>query len=233
MIRDSYIGTDPTGSIAIPNRRGIVVDYSTHPDLPIYTGTPDRAYQIQNNLVSGNTRSGIMSLAGTWRISHNIIGLDGAVSTGLGNGASGVYLGPSSHGTDLVGNYIGFNRDFGVAIDRDADWVVVHGNSIQANWQGGIDIGLDGVTPVLGPFSNDPDDVLKLPVITSAWWDASRRVTVLEGRLPDPPRTFIQNTVNLYSNDAPDQSGYGEGQYFLGRLRSRKTAASGTKSQST
>lgn len=203
LIRDNFLGTDPTGTVAVPNRRGIVIDFRD-PDR----GVNPQIYEIISNLISGNVRSGVMSLAGTRNISRNIIGLNRSLTAGLGNGASGVYIGPDSHGTDLSDNYIGFNQHFGIAIAAEAQWVAIAGSSIQANWQGGIDRGLDGV----------PEDVLKLPLIASAWWDEARGVTVIEGTLPDGPRTFGNNTVSVYANDAPDPSGYGEGQYFLGEV---------------
>ena len=80
-------------------------------------------------------------------------------------------------------------------------------NSIFANWQLGIDVGLDGPTP---------DRDIPAPVIVSAQYDAAQNKTIVvlsvhEPKLGDFP------TAALYASDAPHTSGYGDGQYFLGR----------------
>lgn len=128
-----------------------------------------------------------------------------------------MYVGPDSHGTDIAHNHIGFNHDFGVAIDRDSANVALQGNSIHANWQGGIDIGLDGPTTTIGPFPEG--GVLMLPEIGQAFWDPEREVTVISGALPETGTPILGYDISLYANDAPDRSGFGEGQYFLGVVK--------------
>ncbi|HEX9407155.1 MAG TPA: hypothetical protein VF975_07550, partial [Thermoanaerobaculia bacterium] len=71
-----------------------------------------------------------------------------------------------------------------------------------ANWQMGIDKGLDGPTSA--------------PVITSATYDPATDTTQIDvtstpaGRAP---------TFHFYASDAPHRSGYGDGQYYLGTAR--------------
>lgn len=191
-IEQNYIGTDPTGTIAVPNGLGVYVD-----------GTKGR-WAVASNVISGNRRSGVFVGAGKNLITDNIIGLTAGPTAGLGNEASGVYIGPNADGTDVVDNYIGFNHHFGVAIDADAENVAILGNSFQANWQLAIDRGLDGVTPTGIP----------LPEITLASFDGA--VTVIEVDPGDVGGTFSP-IVQVYASDQPDPSGYGEGQYYLGR----------------
>lgn len=210
-IRFVYVGTDPTGMRAIPNYRGIVVRYAS----PRYERVGLWSmWQIEESIISGNVRAGIFSESGTWRIARNRIGVNRDLTGDLGNGASGVYLGPRSHGTDVENSYIMFNHDFGIATDREVTWSAVTGGSIGGNWQGAIDIGLDGPTLSLGGSQWEPP--LQLPVITRAAWDPAEGTTVVEGILPDPPQTLGRYTISVYANDVPDASGYGEGQYFLG-----------------
>jgi hypothetical protein len=219
VVRSCYVGTDPTGMTAVPNRHGIVVAYAVR-GFPDYQDAGPGAWRIEGNLVSGNTRSGIVSLSGTRLVTGNRIGLNRDLSAGLGNGASGVYVGPDSHGTDVAHNHIGFNHDFGVAIDRDAANVALQGNSIHANWQGGIDIGLDGVTPAIGPFPEGGS--LLLPEIRQAFWDPEREVTVIDGVLPEPGTPILGYDISVYASDVPDRSGFGEGQYFLGVVKAEQ-----------
>jgi hypothetical protein len=186
----NYIGTDPTGTRAIPNLRGI------------WVAAP--RWSIRGNVISGNTHSGVFVANGRTKITENKIGLDPALRP-LGNGASGVGIVREGSGSDVSLNYIGFNRHFGVAIAPDAQYVSVEKNSIQANHQRGIDWGIDGVTTV---------KPVAMPEITSV--RVENGTTIIEGTHAAfgtfPPH------ITVYANDAPDPSGYGEGQYVLGTV---------------
>ena len=194
-VHDSYLGVDPTGTNAAPNGRGVVISA--------------RAYggEVSNNVISGNRRSGVwIGMARQASVDRNTIGLD-IHHQPLPNGASGVFAGPLVNDLSVQNNFIAFNHDFGIAIDRRAIGVNMMANSIFANWQLGIDVGLDGPTP---------DRDIPAPVILSAQYDAAQNKTIVvlsahEPVLGDPP------DMALYANDAPHSSGYGDGQYFLGR----------------
>lgn len=207
QIVDNYIGCDPTGTKAVPNGRGIVVDAERF-----------WPYQIRGNVISGNRRSGIFVQKGAvTTIDSNVIGLTPAHAP-LGNGASGVFIGAGGSGATVVGNLIGFNHDSGVSIARDAQYVSVEGNSIQGNWQLAIDVGLDGVSPSVPVNVNDPSRSIEAPEITLARYDAASDRTIIEGTATGSDAIHFEGSVSvqLYANDAPDESGYGEGQYPLG-----------------
>ncbi len=204
IVEGNYIGTDPTGMRAIPNMRGIT---STGP----WGGDPS---PIRNNIISGNTRSGLFIHSGEFRIEKNIIGLTRDLKSGLGNGASGIYLGPESNGTDVFDNYIGFNQHFGISLDRGAGYRSIRGNSFQANWNLAIDYGLDGPTADVPDFSTS-DRPVRRPTIGLAFYDTAVNKTLIVGVTETNPDRH-QVWVDLYANDEPDDSGYGEGQYFLG-----------------
>jgi len=190
-ISGNYIGTDPTGTRAVPNGRGIVVDGEF------------AQFVIEQNVISGNTRSGVFVERGFGKVRENVIGLNAKITAGLGNGASGVYLGPHAMGTDVKRNYIGFNHHFGIAVSPASLYNDLSDNSLQANYGMGIDRGLDGRTD--GP----------LPEITSVRVEDGR--TIIEGISNHRP-TIARSFVYVYANDAPDPSGYGEGQYTLGSV---------------
>jgi len=203
----NYVGCDPTGTIAEPNGRGIVVD--TQLRWPFW---------VVDNVVSGNRRSGIYVANGGTMIVRNTIGL-GTDHRPLGNGASGVYVGAGGHGTDILDNQIGFNHDSGVSIDRDAYHVSAAPNSFHGNWQLAIDFGLDGVSTSMPFRAEGPAGTLHVPEITAARYDPVANETVIEG-LAQVEQTaatlFGGYQIHLYANDAPDASGHGEGQYTLG-----------------
>jgi hypothetical protein len=194
-VHDNYLGVDPTGTHAAPNGRGVVISEK------IIGGSVD------NNLISGNHRSGVwIGMAFQPWVFSNTIGID-IRHQPLPNGASGVFAGPLVTDLAIQDNYIAFNHDFGIAIDRRAVGVNMIGNSIFANLQPGIDIGLDGPTP---------DRDIPAPVIVSAQYDPAQNKTIVvvsahEPVVGDPP------DLALYASDAPHPSGYGDGQYFLGR----------------
>lgn len=191
QINNNYIGTDPTGTRAVPNGRGIVVDRE------------NAGFIIEKNVISGNERSGVFIERGAGAVRENVIGLNATVTAALGNGASGVYVGPGGSGTDVNRNYIGFNHHFGIAVAAGAQYVEMSDNSLQANHQMGIDRGLDG--NVAGP----------MPEITSVRVENGE--TIVEGISNHRP-SVLRSFVYIYANDAPDPSGFGEGQYTLGSV---------------
>jgi hypothetical protein len=203
VITKNYIGTDPTGTAAIPNLRGIGVDpglnYSNH--------------LIQDNVISGNRLSGIYLNGKSGDISGNTIGLNALRSGPLGNGASGIYVGPRASGLNVRDNHIAFNRHAGISIAREATLVEVSGNSIHANQSIAIDYALDGVTDGVPA---DFGATIRSPRIDTVRYDAATNTTRVEGELPDGLPHGGWFDVNVYANDAPDPSGFGEGQYYLG-----------------
>jgi len=182
IIDGNTIGTDPTGTRAVPNFRGVWVTAS--------------GWAIRNNIISGNTASGVFIASGKAKVTENKI---------FSNGASGVGILRNGSGSDVTGNSIAFNGHFGVAIAPDAIRVSADRNSIYGNHQRGIDWGIDGVTTV---------SPVKLPEITSV--RVENGTTIIEGT-HDAFGTFAP-FITIYANDAPDPSGYGEGQTVLGTV---------------
>jgi hypothetical protein len=199
-VHDNYLGIDPTGTQPAPNGRGVVINEHLYPN----TGA-----KVTNNVIDANRRSGVwLGRAVGEIISGNRIGLD-IHNQPLGNGASGIYVGPNAIDVDIRGNYVAFNHDFGIAVDRNAIGTDIGPNSIFANAQLGIDVGLDGPTP---------DRDIPAPTVLSAHYDAATNTTVLTISSQEPPNVILP-TLTMYASDAPHPSGYGDGQYYLGSLR--------------
>ena len=198
LVERNYVGTDPTGTIARPNVRGVWVDSTSSFGL---------SYQywwtVRDNVISGNQYSGLFIGKGHVLVRNNIIGLNATVSAPLGNGASGIAVMGGGDGSDIGDNYIGFNRHAGVAIAAEAPNVRLYANSFQANFGLAIDRGLDGV-------SSTAD--VPIPEIRSVRYEDG--VTIIEAVSSAHGNWLSQ--VFFYANDEPDPSGYGEGQYFLG-----------------
>jgi parallel beta-helix repeat protein len=194
FVTGNYIGTDPTGTRSVRNQRGVYVD-------------GNNSGVIEHNVISGNMRSGVyVQRGGGTRIAFNKIGLTPDFGP-LGNGASGVYIGPLFSAV-VEHNFIGFSHHWGIAIHPHAVMVTAAPNSLQANFSLGIDWGHD-----LNPTSKE---TVPPPEITSVRVENGQ--TIIEGTIT-PFVTLLEHGVHLYANDAPDESGYGEGQYTLGMTR--------------
>jgi len=200
VIERNYIGCDPTGTLSVPNVRGV---WAAAP------GGSNSSWQyfwvVRDNVISGNQYSGVFIGAGRVLVRNNIIGLNATVSAPLGNGASGIAVMGGGDGSDIGDNYIGFNRHSGVAIAADALNVRLYANSFQANFGLAIDRGLDGV-------SSTPD--VPIPEIRSARYEDG--FTIIE--VVSAAHGNWLSQVFFYANDEPDPSGFGEGQYYLGEV---------------
>ena len=214
IVKGCYIGTDPTGTRAVPNERGVFINASIG--------------GVAESVISGNRRSGVfIADEGFGLINSCVIGLNAAKSAPLGNGASGVYIAQGASGSDVKTSYIGFNHHSGVSIAEGGYFAELGSNSFQGNWQLAIDYGLNGVTRTI-PFAAmgrngviEPSvGELAAPEITSAVYDPVTNVTTIEAKVvPKGPATTVNEyRITFYANDAPDESGYGEGQYYLGNV---------------
>jgi CSLREA domain-containing protein len=232
VVKGNWIGTSGDGSQAIPNGgSGIRID-------PDDDGDSSSANQIggtttgARNVISGNSGDGILlSGSGTTAnvIEGNLIGPLPDGSPGFGNGGAGVRVTDGAFGNTIGGtdgltpgsctgacNRISFNGAAGVAIDDNGaspDDIAVRGNSIEGNAGLGIDLGPPGVTV------NDPDDADSGPnglqnypnVYTVA---LSGGVLQIGGDCYSSGSATL--TIEVFGSAAPDPSGWGQGQIYLG-----------------
>jgi uncharacterized repeat protein (TIGR01451 family) len=194
-VHDSFIGTDPTGSQPRPNgERGVGA-----------ASVPYSGATITNNLISGNALSGVFVLSGTAYVSQNRVGVKAHSDEPLPNGASGIFIGRLCDYSSVSKNIVAFNAQMGIAIASGASDVDFSGNSTWSNGGLGIDRGLDGPSPAAGPGGVDT------PSITMAQYDAAKNKTIVEGDVARPP-SIANSIVEVFASDAPDPSGFGEGQ---------------------
>jgi len=227
ILLGNLIGTDVTGTAAIGNfAGGILVNGASDTRI-------GGAVAGAGNVISGNgsadsegTEIGVgVEVFGTDaehnRVAGNRIGVNvaGDALPNLGTGVvvtRGVAGGPSGNvvgGTSLSSaNTIAFNHGPGVRVTGTASGDSVLRNAIHDNQGLGIDLGFNGVT------ANDADDsdtgangLQNFPVLTSAVNGTTD--TVVKGRLRSTPGTAF--AVQLFVDDACDESGFGEGQLFL------------------
>jgi hypothetical protein len=228
FIRGNRIGTNAAGDAAVPNLVGISLVNSG-----LYTigGT----YPPARNLISGNTGDGVQiysDLNAGSRVLGNYIGTDASGALPLGNGQNGVLLGPRSKpdlyfqtAYNLIGgvepgasNLIAHNGGAGI---RGLSTLYTRDtflrNVILNNARLGIDLAGAGVTPnhpqMSYPGYNEPQNY---PVLTVAV-AAEEGTTRFAGRL-DSTRHYYY-LLEFYANPAPDPSGHGQGQLYLGTIQ--------------
>lgn len=221
LIAGNKIGTDFSGTGALGNENiGVALSGSS---FTMIGGTNTGA----GNIISCNDGSGIL-IGGAGSCSNivqgNIIGADVTGTLALPNTEGGIFLGSAVSNTLIggteggAGNTIAFNRERGVLVyDGGAGTSkgnAILGNRIRRNESLGIDLAYDGVTP------NDPQDpdpgenrLQNYPVLEGATNNGV--LITVTGYLDSLPSTEF--TIELFGNRDPDLSGYGEGEFLMGR----------------
>jgi hypothetical protein len=214
-VQGNYIGTDATGTLAVPNQ-GDGIDISDT-DNTLVGGATTEA----RNLISGNRLNGVEVTPANdgylkpARIEGNYIGTNAFGTGALGNGAHGIHFTNNGNGMTVggtaagAGNVIAFNGGDGVSSSGSASAFVVLGNSIFLNDGLGFDRGDNG------PDANGTTLTRNAPALTSA--TARGSVTTVSGTLQQNHSTAVSYTVQFFSNDACDPSGSGEGRTFVGQ----------------
>ena len=128
--------------------------------------------------------------------------IDGSSTNSIGGTVSG------------AANVIANNQGDGVVVLSGVD-NAIRQNSIFANTGIGIDLGGDGVTQNHNPpLTSGPNLYLNYPVLNPA--QAGPTSTTISGTYLGIPNTLY--TIELYSIDTPDPSGYGQGRTYLGSV---------------
>jgi len=130
-VRGNYIGTDVSGTLAVPNGIGIVIDAASNERVGGFS-------EGDANVISGNTGDGIY-VAGNGELEifadandiwGNLIGTDATGDYPLGNGGNGITLDFATDNNDVDGNVIADNAGYGISIVNSS------GNVIQDNFIG-------------------------------------------------------------------------------------------------
>lgn len=160
---------------------------------------------VADNTASGNGATG-MTIDGTATVTGNVI---------TDNVQMGIWVFDGS-GT-IAGNTITGNGEEGIRPGSFAGTFETHytisRNSISDNAGLGIDLEGLGVTKNDGQDKDDgANDLLNFPDLKAATDTGAG--TVVEGHLKAPSPSFA--TIEFFASAAPDPSGFGEGETFLG-----------------
>jgi titin len=234
-VQGNFIGTDVTGTVALPNSGGDGIDLVTNNNvIGGLTATPGAP---PGNLISGNGLNGVNVAGGSSNlIQGNIIGADITGTQPLGNHQRGVLIvdngGNPSHDNAIggtaagAGNIIAFN---GTACDFFSTGVTVRsnpgninnailGNSIFSNPGLGIDLEAAGDTGC-GVTDNHhcdnvtgPNHLENYPALTSA--SSGGGSTSIHGSLDAASNTTFR--LEFFDNPQCHSSGFGQGRTFIG-----------------
>ena len=219
-IYGNFLGTDPTGTQAVPNTFGLTIEAGATSNL---VGTDGDGVNDASewNLLSGNLPIGVAIIGLDTNgnsISGNLIGTDITGTVPLGNAYSGVWI--SGGGADntiggtasLSGNLIAFNTGPGVVVaDDDSLGNRINANRIFANFGPAIDLGDDGITDNASSPRNGPNRLQNDPVVVR------RADGRLEGWLgASTPNTTFR--VEVFASAGFGSGGAGEAHDYLGSL---------------
>lgn len=206
----NLIGTDKTGTAAVPNSNGIVCDGAA------------KYHFIDSNVISGNVQQGIaIHVAGTdgHKITRNKIGVDVTGVTALPNTEDGIRIAEGCRSNVIgvapdSGNIIAWNGGNGINIMTGADmYNKISGNSTYKNTGLGIELYFPGPNPNdAGDMDTGPNMGMNYPVIQNVTYNSLTGVTTVSGNLD----TYLpQNAVvDLFLSD-DYSNGYGQGQVYL------------------
>ncbi len=197
QLEGNFIGAGGTGVLSPIGNGGAGIVVNGAPGLTILFMT-----------IVGNGGAGIdmTGSAGT-SIRDNQVGMADGGNAGPGIRAT------SCSGTVIGGVSIVGNGGPGVTLVGAGSGNRISQNAIFSNGGLGIDLGNDGVT-VNDACDSDsgPNDLQNFPILTSA--TSVGGSTTIQGTLNSAPSTAY--TIEFFSNDACDPSGFGEGKTFLG-----------------
>jgi parallel beta-helix repeat protein len=210
VIKGNYIGTDISGTYALPNLYGISL-----------TSNP-RANIIDSNLISGNREYGLLLFehADSNILTRNIIGTAIDRVSPLGNGTAGIILWGGSSGNMIGqegnGNLIAYHDSLGILIkDNNTRFNRISANSMFQNNHMGIDLAPEG--PNVndhGDMDDGPNGLMNHPVIQHASKDPASDFFWAYGSIDtqQPTGTVIEL---FYSDGNPYDRG--EGKTYLGK----------------
>ncbi len=235
IVQGNFIGTDATGSKAIPNAsNGLTIDRSRN-NL-IGGSAPGARNVISGNGINGSgTGAGAgVAIGSTGNIVRgNFIGTNAAGDGPLKNLEFGVFVAGSNNtigGTGAgEGNVIAYNGLSGISAGNPAsvsnsfrgNSIFSSGSANSPNGNIGIDLG-----PV-GPTLNDTGDadtgsnnLQNFPVISLV--TAGNNSVNIKGTLNSASSTTFD--LDFYANSSCNPSGYGEGKRFIGSAPSTTDA---------
>ena len=218
MVVGNYLGTDISGTIALPNQYGITVKT----DGNIIGGTT----ALDRNVIAGNNTTSASYGVGFWQdadnntVQGNYIGVGADGVKALGNRDGILFASSQTPDNNVIGgtttsaaNVIANNTQNGVTALSGIGNAFL-GNAIYSNTLLGINLGTAGVTANdVGDGDTGANNLQNFPVLTSANSNASG--TTIVGSLNSNANTTYR--IEFFANrPAVADAANGEGERYLG-----------------
>jgi len=149
VVAGNLVGTNASGSAAIPNTYGVFLNVGASSNLVGTSGQDGAAADaLERNVISGNSAWGVTVVHASMDnvIAGNYIGTNAAGTAALANGSLGAYIGAGSQG-----NWIGVNPVYGpetsdqrnIISGNGQDGVIISGTLTSGNTVAGNYVGTD------------------------------------------------------------------------------------------
>lgn len=231
VIENNIVGLDPTGTQSRPNGNGFGVSGTNNAivrDNHIANNTgygleariQSTNLLVQNNNIHNNGANGINFARGTINFPNFVGPVSVLGNTITNNGGSGI---TTTNAPDItIGgtaagqkNVISGNGSKGVVVGANltdvSTNVAIRGNSIYNNGGLAIDLGNDGVTPNDNNDSDiGPNALVNFPVLIKVQHGS----LIVSGAYTGTPNQTY--TLDFYTSDTGNSSGYGPGQTWVG-----------------
>jgi len=226
LIEGNFIGTDPTGTLAVPIGDDAMAIESNSNANTIGGTTP-----AARNVISGNENVALFVATAGNVIQGNYIGVQRDGTSPLGNLQGVGFVGVGAASGNLVGgtlpgagNVIAFNTFRGILVEAGAGTGNAFlGNSIYSNGALGIDLIPVGVTPNDAlDADGGANDLQNFPALDSPIFAGGASAT---GTLDSTPGRSYR--IEVFANDECDPSGNGEGKTFVGTVDTATTDGAG------
>ena len=214
-----FIGTDASGTIAVPNGGNGIDAENAYLDLgATWSHTVERFLlrPAKPNVISGNRGDGIHIVSSTGRSYGTLLGVAAVTHAPLGNGGNGMTAIntdkprlPYPWGAVFVfeNGEVAYNGGNGID-ETGGGAVAIRSTSVHDNADVGKDLGQPG------PTDNDAGDAdawTNFPVITSATYDATSGRTTITGTISTITTSSLHGHISVFASRYPDASGRGEG----------------------
>jgi hypothetical protein len=220
VIQGNLIGTDTTGTRAIPNTTGVTLTNS---------GAVGGTGPNEGNIIAANTTQQLTVATGTV-VQGNFIGTDATGTLDLGSAAPGIMVnsGPATIGGIGTGegNVIANNRMGGILVDAGAG-TSIRGNRIYDNGFYGIGLtssgGNDSLANDPGDADNGPNGYQNYPIVTSVDYGGSS--TTVHAIFNSKASTTYD--IDFYSNPLcqPRPVAHDQGHDYIGSIQVVTNAA--------